>query len=342
MNSCLIGANVYCINSAEEEFHSAVVEEITDAIRQEKGRSYMRANTLLDESELWMVPFHIGKDKLRKLQQTMEYIFQQTLGLRGFHFPLDIVLEDGQTAYLMHPIDRQKTTPIRTFMPDAFAPRWKIAASLFQRVLKLKQLGLTSNGISREQLRVQKETGEVQLWLNETVAFVQGSEYPENTLRHKGFMALPIATEKACSKLGIGINGTQRDIFSAAVAAFYLILYTHPFIGSGFHGLLREDYLTNYQHFPMYVMLDDPQNNLGNQMFGRVVEGQWKRTVPQLRELFDGLFKAVTNPAEHWKQNAPYWEPQNWLNALALDAQANDNEASWSDFHFRNEQYHQV
>lgn len=341
-NSCLVGTNAYRICSDEAEFASANIEEVTDVIRQREGHNYMRVTATLDKTELWMVPFGIGKQKLLRLQDTMEHIYSQALGMDGFFFPFDLIEEKSQVAYLMRPIDRQTFIPIRKFMPDAYAERWQMSESLFQRVLELKKLGLTSNGFSREQLRVKKDTNQVYLWLNQTVSLVEGSEDPENILRHIGFLSIPEATEKACEKLGISISGTQRDIFSAAAAAFYLILYTHPFIGSGFYGLLREDYLVNYQHFPMYVMMGDSENNLGNQSFGRVVEAQWNRTVPQLKALFDQLFMAVTDPEKYWKADAPCWDPEKWLAALRLDAEANDNEASHSDFHFINEQYHQV
>lgn len=289
-----------------------------------------------------MVPFAAGERKLLRLQETMEYLQQQALGKKHFFFPFDLVEENSQTAYLIHPIERQRYVPIRKFMPNALAERWKLSESLFRRVQELKQLGLTSNGISREQMRVCLQTCEVQLWMNQTVSFVEGSEDPDNVLYHVGFLSIPAETEKRCRELGISINGTQRDVFSAAVAAFYMILYTHPFIGSGYYGLLRDDYLTNYQFFPIYVMTGDSQNNLGNQMFGREVEAQWKRTVPQLKALFDQLFMAVTNPEKYWKSDAPCWEPENWLEALRQDAAENDNESSHSDFHFINEQYHQV
>lgn len=342
VNSCLIGANAYQVLSVEAEFRGSLVEEITDRIRQIPGHCYMRLTTSLDKSELWMIPFSMDQQKFSRFQNTMEFVQRYTLGKEHFFFPFDLVSENSQAAYVIRPINRQRYVPIRKSMPDSYAERWKLSESLFRRVLELKQMGLTSNGISREQLRVCTATNEVKLWLNETLSFVDGSEIPENVLHHKGFLSLPKYTEDCCKKAGIYINGTQRDVFSAAVAAFYLIMYTHPFVGSGFDGLLRDDYLTNYRYYPMYVMMGDSRNDLGNQMFGRVVTTQWKRTVPALKELFDQMFMSVTNPDKYWDSDAPYWDPECWLIALKQDALENDNEASHSDFHFVNEQYHQV
>ena len=341
-NSCLIGANAYRICSGEEEFDSAFLEEITDTVRQRKGHCYMRADTLLDKSELWMVPFAMGQRKLQNLQEVLEYVQQQMLGKAHFYFPFDLIEENAHTAYLIHPIDRTKTVPIRKFMPDAFAERWNMSVSLFRRVLELQQSGLTSNGISREQMRVCPETGEVNLWLNQTISFADGSDNTNAIARHIGFLSLPTEMEKICEAQGISICGTQRDVFSAAVTAFYLIMYTHPFVGSAFYPLLRDDYMTQYHYCPVYIMSGDPRNNLGNQIFGTAVQAQWNRTVPQLKQLFDDLFMAVSDPAKYWKPDADYWKPEKWLEALQLDAQENDNEASHSEYHFANEQYHLV
>ncbi len=342
INSCLLGANVYHVRSTAEDFSADLLEEISDPIRQLSGHSYMRACAGTKGDELWMVPFAITPWKLTRLQQAMEQIHRDCLGKEHFYFPFDVVEEDGMTAYLIHPIEQSRFRPIRTYMPDALAERWSIARSLFERVKELKRLGLTSNGISREQMRVCPRTNQVKLWLNETVSFIDGSQSPENILRHMGFFSIPEATENQCAQQGLYINGHQRDLFSAAVAAFYLILYTHPFVGSGFNGLLRDDYLTHYQCYPAYILSPGSGNDLGNQLFGRVVEAQWNRTVKPLRELFDSMFLAIQDPKTHWKNASACWDVDAWLAALDQDAQANDNEASHSDYHFVNERYHQV
>ncbi|MBR6825704.1 MAG: hypothetical protein IKM59_04065 [Oscillospiraceae bacterium] len=340
ISSCLVGANAYGIHSTEQEFSASHLEEITDQIRQRPGHCYMRVMPCTEERELWMVPFAMGEEKFFQFRSVIEHVQREALGKEHFYFPFDLVQENGQTAYLIHPIARRRFEPIRKFLPDAYAERWKLAVSLFHRVMELKNMGLTSNGISREQMRVCTKTHEVKLWLNETLNFVEGSMKMEAILRHEGFFSLPTATEEHCTKLKIPINGTKRDVFSAAVTAFYLIMYTHPFVGSGFDGILREDYLNHYHHFPLYVMMGDSQNDLGNQMFGRVVQAQWKRTVPQLKDLFDRIFKSVTDPQSYWKGNDSCWDPKVWIEALEQDALENDNEDSHSEFRFVNEQYH--
>ncbi len=342
VNSCLIGANTYRVHSTEEEFLGSFVDESSNTAYQPIGHSYMKVITPGDDRELWMVPFAMGEGEFIRFRDLIEEVRQHYLGKPHFCFPFDLVNEQQQKAYLIRPIHRQKTLPIRKYMPDSFAERWKIAGSLFRRLLELQKMGLTSNGISREQLRICPETNEVTLWLNQTLGKIEDSTLSGNFLRHEGFLSIPTYTEDSCKKLGFSINGTHRDIYSAAVVAFYLIMYTHPFIGTGFNSLVRDDYLINYQHFPIYIMMGNEKNYVGKQEFGRIVTEQWNRTVPALQDLFDRIFKGITDPEKYWNPDDPCWDLRKWLEAIRLDAEKNDNEASHTDFCFLNVQYHQV
>ena len=341
INSCLVGRNSYRVTSREDEFKTALLEEIHDAYRHSPGRSYMCAQLNHAPTRLWMVPFSMNEARLEQFLSAVEYSHDCYFGTPGFVFPLDVVHNDDVCAYLMHPIDREISQTIRSFMPNVYSPRWEIAKSLFRRVERLHQMGLTSNGISREQMRVFPENNEVTVWLNETLSRIEDSGSSSGVVRHMGFLSIPVATEKKCQDLGITISGPQRDVFSAAVTAFYLIMHSHPFVGTAFWKIVRNDYLNCYQNWPRYILEPGTDNDPGNQMLSLAITGQWKRTTGRLKDLFNGLFLAVTHP-ETWDGNAEYWDPQIWLQALEADAAENDNESSRGEYYFENEMDHLV
>lgn len=365
VNSCLIGANAYRVISDEAEFAGSPLEEMLDEIRQRPGYHYMRACTALDKTELWMVPFPSTPERLLTLQDAMELVQGKWLGTPGFHFPFDVVEEEtdnpyvpaykdpeqeetavyrnnvkgaaASTAYLIHPYTRGMTKPFRAYMPNANCARWTMAENLFSRVAELHNMGLSSNGISRAQLRVNERTWDVEFWPNHTLRTLDA---PGPDMYHEGFGTVPITTARTCREKGYPISCVQRDIFSCAVWAFYLIMYTHPFVGSSFAPLSRDEYLPHYFHAPSYIMDPEGSNHLSNQLFDREVENQWEKTVPQLKELFNGLFLAISHPETKWKTDAPWWSIRNWLDALAADAAANDNATSRSTYKFNNYLYH--
>lgn len=342
INSLLMGSNCYRSVSGEDDFKKSLVEEITAPMRQTPGRCYMQARMDGSNDALWMVPFTMGETRIHVLLDAMEKAMRYHTGSAYIRFPLDIAANETKKVLLMRPIDRNVYVPLRTYMPAIDAPRWKIASSLFRQVQQLRQMEITSNGLSREQLRVNTQNFEVTIWLNETMSLLKQSRDPGLVTRHTGFFSIPDKTEEICRRNNILIDGGQRDVFSAAVAAFYLIMYTHPFVGSTYYGLMRSQYLSLYQVDPQYIMEAGTENTPGNQMLSRAVRNQWSHTVPQLKDLFDGLFLAITHPEQHWDENAPYWDPQVWIQALDADAQANDNAESRVPFRFENEIYHMV
>lgn len=341
INSSLSGRNSYCVISPEDEFENALIEEIHDSYRQSPGRSYMRARLNGARDTLWMVPFTMNEERLESFLSAVEYSHDHYVGKPGFVFPLDVVQSGLVRAYMLRPIDRERSQTIRSFMPNVYSPRWEIAISVFRRVAQLHEMGLTSNGISREQMRVFPENNEVTIWLNETLSRQSVSEDPNRVVRHMGFLSVPAATEKKCRDSGIAISGQKRDVFSAAVTAFYLIMHSHPFVGAAFWKIVRSDYLNSYQNWPRYILEPGTDNDPGNQMLSRAVMGQWERTTAGLKKMFDSIFLAVTHP-ETWDNDAEYWDPQAWIRALESDAAVNDNESSRGEYYFENEMDHLV
>lgn len=342
INSLLMGANCYRVISDENEFGQSLIEEISAPMRQIPGRCYMRARMDGKKEELWMVPFTMGEEKLNVLLDAMEEVIGYQLGHQHLRFPLDVVADGSTKAFLMRPIDQSLHAPIRTYLPIVEAPRWEIASSLFKRVAEMQKMGITSNGISREQLRVGVVDGDVTIWFNETLSLLKQSRNPDTVTKHMGFFSIPKKTEERCDRMNIVIDGGKRDLFSAAAIAFYLIMFTHPFVGSAFYGLMRNEYLNIYQIDPQYIMEVGSDNGPGNQMLSRVVIEQWGATVPELKKLFDGIFLAITHPERMWDNTAPYWNPHEWLRALDADKQAKEKKNAGINFRFENEIYHMV
>lgn len=89
------------------------------------------------------------------------------------------------------------------------------------------------------------------------------------------------------------LDGRVRDIFSAAVIAFYLLFYTHPFIGEEYSHLMREQYLEYFQSRPVFLFDAGGHNGTGHHQFGAEITAQWWRAQPELRQLFSDFFAAL-------------------------------------------------
>lgn len=324
LNSCLVGSQWYRIVEDGQPEEDRLIEEIFNKIRQTSGVPYIPVQGSCG-SPLWLSYFQIPEVQLDQLLATMEYVQANCLGEPNMVFPEDIVFGNESFGLMLRPIDRESTKPIRCFTPCEDGPRWKIALALFRRVQRLHSMGLTSNGISRTQLRCDPATGEVTLWLNHTLSLVDEDELVEVTDTSDRFFSVPDFTVKVCAEKDMPVRGRQRDIFSAALAAFYLLMHTHPFIGSDFVGRLRSDYSSHYQTEPKYIFEPHTSNRPGTMILDTMTVMQWEQTVPQLTKLFDQIFMAVTRPESHWSNDLECWDPQQWIDALSLDQDKNIN-----------------
>lgn len=344
-----IGLNAYWV-----DFQTCLpLEEDVPADRSRPDAAvYFPAVSDGDTEALWLVPFTAGDRRMENLWNIMETVQTQRLYEEGIFWPFDFVWwgEKEQTSrgYLIRPIQRESCIPVRKFLPDANAPRWDLAKSVFQRLKTLHGSGLTLNGFHREQIRVYEDPftqkSQICLWPGETVSAIgdSGGEDCRPVLRD-GFFTIPKATQEVCESQGLTVTGPMRDIFSAAVLAFYLLFYSHPFVGKAYWILLREDYGVQYQHNPQYIMKKDSENDPGNQRFGSIIREQWSRTHPDLRALFDGLFLAIEEPERGLcRRGAAIWDLDRWLMALEADAGVNDGEISRSNYRFENERNHLV
>lgn len=322
VNSCMVGSQWYRIadNGKDQEDH--LIEEIFNKVRQTSLVPYeiLRAR---DGERLWMTRFQSSEPQLNQLLDTLEYIQSQCLGGKNIFFPVDIVADNDTFGCVYLPIDKKHSKPIRCFTPCEEGPRWQIVLHLFQTVQQLHDMGLTSNGLSRSQLRCDPVTGEIALWLNHTVS-ATGTQKSEILQDHSDcFLNVPDFTADVCSQKGFAVQGEQRDVFSAAVLTFYILLHTHPFIGSDYFSRLRGEYELHYQMEPKYIFEPNTSNCPGNMALDTMTLMQWNQTEPRLKKLFDQIFMAVTAPEQHWSTDLECWDLSEWMEALILDHERN-------------------
>ena len=276
---------------------------------------------------LWMVPFQSSSDQLDLLLDAVEYARDTWAGSPGIILPMDVVLFNDRFGLVLQPIDKQSTRPLRGYMPCEDGPRWRFAIALFELVQQLHEGGLTSCGISREQLRCDPQTGDVILRIGHSMRRI-GQVDEASCGRSDVFFSVPRSTVDACARKGMPVSGPQRDVYSAAVAAFYLLMHTHPFIGSDFLGRLRSDYAAYYQSEPKYIFEPGSSNLPGNMILDTMTTMQWEQTEPQLKRLFDQMFLAVTYPEQYWRPDLGCWDPQRWIQALSSDRDLNIDRSS--------------
>lgn len=254
----------------------------------------------------------------------------------GFFWPFDLVRSDEMQGYVLHPFSMDAYPSVRRFLPSSDTPRWTIAVHLFRRIGQLHREGLTLNGFGRDQVRVEYGTNQVYLVPGETISRVSqiGAAFRGD------FLSVPQVVEQQLEKNGIVLDGRVRDIFSAAVIAFYLLFYTHPFIGEEYSHLMREQYLEYFQSRPVFLFDAGGHNGTGHHQFGAEITAQWWRAQPELRQLFSNFFAALC--AGQIDENAPWNDTENWVRCLLEDAAVNDNDKSRTSYELELEKFHLV
>lgn len=340
LNSYMIGANSYQVLSLPEDWEHNLFEENIEAFRRSgTEHHYGIVRCRSGRSDLWLVPIRLENSKLLALSLLLSEVLSGKPLREGFWRPFDLIWDGDVQGLVMNPIPRERFMPIRSFLPDPQAPRWQMAEELFLRVEQLHEAGLTLNGFSREQVWVDAESHRIVLLLGETLSLLDRRE----PAYRGGFSAVPEKLEYAFGKSAATLDGVTRDIFSAAVMAFYLLFYTHPFIGEAYGQLLRDQYSVAYQNDPAYLFDPAGKNGPGHMELGRQVTAQWERTRPSLRDMFDRFFLDVCHPERIGSEETEIWRhPAIWRDLIREDAKQNDNEQSRSSYDFQLEKMHQV
>ena len=289
VNSYLVGANAYKIMSTPEEAQQLLLDDSGDFLQTGTEHHYIQVRCRNENKPLWLVPFRVKREELLRGSDVLEQIQMGRILREGFFWPFDLVRSDEMQGYVLHPFSMDAYPSVRRFLPSSDTPRWTIAVHLFRRIGQLHREGLTLNGFGRDQVRVEYGTNQVYLVPGETISRVSqiGAAFRGD------FLSVPQVVEQQLEKNGIVLDGRVRDIFSAAVIAFYLLFYTHPFIGEEYSHLMREQYLEYFQSHPVFLFDAGGHNGTGHHQFGAEITAQWWRAQPELRQLFSDFFAAL-------------------------------------------------
>lgn len=327
-----------------------------------KGKSFFRV----------AISHHMRHEDWVELLTAIEPIQSKLAYADGYTWPIDFLSVEQPTDvhfYLLPRLNCGSLVPVQKLLYTPQASRWKIAISLFERLLELKNLGITLNGFGRENVFVREDTGEVVLYPGFYISRIDPT--CRSSFYNTGFLAVPTALS-APEESGNGALGYKgyasvrdegkrhvntatfltvdrgRDMFSAATLTFMLLYFTHPFIGGRFWSLLREEYLNQYMHFPDYIFDTQKkapacisQNNLprnaltGYFDFEKVIREEYEKTTPHLKELFDMFFTCCTHP-DQFRGKAPSecLDPAIWITSLKEDAEVNDRPEKRTDYDF--------
>lgn len=291
VNSYLVGANAYKIMSTPEEAQQLLLDDSGDFLQTGTEQHYIQVRCRNENKPLWLVPFRVKREELLRVSDVLEQIQMGRILREGFFWPFDLVRSDEMQGYVLHPFSMDAYPSVRRFLPSSDTPRWTIAVHLFRRIGQLHREGLTLNGFGRDQVRVEYGTNQVYLVPGETISRVSqiGAAFRGD------FLSVPQVVEQQLEKNGIVLDGRVRDIFSAAVIAFYLLFYTHPFIGEEYSHLMREQYLEYFQSRPVFLFDAGGHNGTGHHQFGAEITAQWWRAQPELsRAEVNTVIGAVT------------------------------------------------
>lgn len=337
VNSYLVGANAYKILSTPEQSQQQLLDEGEDYLQTGAESHYIFARCRSENQSLWIVPFQLGQEDLLRLSDVLEQIQVGQILREGFFWPFDLVCGDALQGYVLHPFSLDVYPSIRKYLPSSHTPRWTIAVNLFRQIAQLHAAGLTLNGFSRGQVRVEEGSFQVYLIPGETVS---RTSQVINAPFRGDFLSVPQVIERQLEDKGLILEGCLRDIFSAAVIVFYLLFYTHPFIGEEYSHLPREQYLEYFQNHPVFLFDDRGRNGTGHQQFGSEVAAQWERTKPELRLLFSDFFTSVCAGKVDGK--APWNDVGTWIRCLLGDAAVNDSDKSRTSYPLALEKFHMV
>ena len=341
INSCLVGANSYKLLSSEEAYQASFLEERTDDWpRSGMELRYAEVTGNWDRQKLWMVLYPSQEGSVSVFADVIEKVLVAGLYQNGFFWPFDLVKLGNMAGHIIRPVDTVRYRPVRCYLGNTQAERWSIAISAFQRILALHGQGLALNGFAREQIRVDIETNQVYIWPGDTTSSV--ARLTSYACR-SDYLSIPLNAEKSILKHWDSVSGVFRDVFSCAVLAFYLLFFTHPFIGSAYWPLMKEDYWVQYMNYPEYIFDPSGSNQLGYLDFEQEIQTLWGKTDPALRGMFDTLFLAATHPGDVRSEDMQRaLDIPQWIRLLEQDAAVNGIPEKRTQFPFEMMNNYQV
>ena len=249
---------------------------------------------------------------------------------KGFMWPVDCVSGKYGPGYIVRNYSEYQYDPLSDYFVKPMAERWKISQNLLKAVRMIHDGGVALNGITREQIRIDKSTGAVLIYPGFYISRLN-IHRNDNSLR-SGFFLMPdiIRGQESGDRI---FTARQHDIFSAVTMVFYLLFYTHPFIGGKFWAYPHDQYYIQYSNFPEFIFAKGSGNCLQNIEFDNIIADQWERTHSSLKGLYMDFYEEVCSVGRI-RSHVDIWNLSLWIEALESDAQLNDNPGSRPDFPF--------
>ena len=246
-----------------------------------------------------------------------------------YMWPIDCVSGDCGNGFIVRDYSETQYGPISDYFVKPMAKRWDIALKLLKAVDRIHAAGFALNGITREQVRVNKRSGEVLIYPGFYLSWPNICRY--DSLR-SGYFLIPEIIRSKESGEGI-FTARKHDVFSVVTMAFYLLFYTHPFIGGKFWAYPHDQYYQQYSNFPEFIFAKGSGNHLQNLEFDNIIVDQWERTHSCLKGLFMDLYEEVCSIGKT-RTHLDVWNLLLWIEAFGSDALINDNPRSRPDFPF--------
>ena len=247
----------------------------------------------------------------------------------GYMWPIDCVSGKGRYGYIVKRYSDTQYVGISEFFVKPMAERWKLSEALLSAVEKIHEGGFALNGITREQVKVDRSSGDILFYPGFYLSRTDTRRFDES---RGGFFLLPEKIRKINTEGGV-FTARQHDIFSVVSMVFYLLFYTHPFIGGKFWPYPHDQYYLQYSSFPEFIFAEGSSNCMQNLEFDNVISDQWERTHSALRGLFKDLYEEVCSAGTK-RSHIDVWDLSHWLEAVREDASINDNSRSRPDFPF--------
>lgn len=269
----------------------------------------------------------IGRNRWEELLTIIEESQAEYLYDRRYLWPLDCVSGQNRFGYILKKYHDSQYAGIAEFFVKPFAERWKLSYKLLMTVGKIHASGFALNGITREQVKVDRGNGDILIYPGFYLSRVDTCRYDNS---RQGFFLIPGKLREEGWDV---FNARKHDIFSVVSMIFYLLFYTHPFIGGKFWPYPHDQYYAQYCNYPEYIFAKNSGNCLQNLEFDNVITDQWERTYPPLKGLFNELYEEICSAGKR-RSHIDVWNLSYWLEAVKKDAAINDNPRSRPDFPF--------
>ncbi len=258
---------------------------------------------------------------------TIEAVQAELLYNRKIMFPLDCVQGNMVKGVVVRDPNLAEYENIDVHFVKPDSPRWDISAKLVQTVKKIHGCGVAMNGFERNQIWVSKKKNEILVFPG---YYLTDCKTKRCDGEREGYFLLPrVVRDRNSNEL----TAEQQDVFSVAVMTFYLLFYTHPFIGGKFWEYSTEDYYPQYSNNPEFIFDDQGGNQLKNLEFDEIIKNQWARTTERLKSMYKQLFAEVCGNGSNCKDTI--WDLDEWRKAFKEDAATNDNDSSRPSFPFQ-------